>query len=278
MTTENEGNVHFKALNRAEKISKISQACKLPSLKATIWVKGETKYEVSFQNFFQEQEEILIEGHIIDSIIGKDVLYSFDLNGLKLFGKGKLTTQTGNNVYLNFSGDLFKSERRINFRLLTYPHQEVYLHLPIETVSDEKGNLINLKTGISETGIFENFLEFIQQENEEESQIPNHLKIRVLDISVTGAALLLSEQEHDLLSKYENKFEKIILDFNGDLIEIPGCTILYSLDYEVQGKNVTYKKSGMKFENLDINLDEKLSSIINKTLRTLESEFEDFLK
>jgi hypothetical protein len=278
MSDDSDSNIHFKELNKEEKRSKLSHLCSLNHATATIWKKGSSKkIQIEFLDFYSEQEEVLVEGKIPEDLLNQDILYSFELSGLNFFGKSKLSSQTLEKIYLNTSQTLYKSERRVNFRLLTYPHQEVYLHFPIPFEKNDQGKVINLSTGISETGLFENFLKVVR-ESEESNEIDGHIKIRVLDVSVTGAALLLSDYENDLLPKMNERLGEVILDFNGELIEIPDCEILYKLDFKVQGKKSVFKKAGLKFKDIDTNLDELLSGVINKTLRSIESEFEDFLK
>ena len=223
MSGDSESNIHFKELNKEEKRSKLSHLCSRSTSKVTLWKKGSTdKIQVEFLDFYPEQDEILIEGKIPEELLDQDILYSFELSGLNFFGKSKLSSQALEKIYLNCSQTLYKSERRVNFRLLTYPHQEVYLHFPIVFEKNEEGKVISLSTRISETGLFENFLKVVR-EAEESNEIEGHVKVRVLDVSVTGAALLLSEYEDDLLPKLNQRLGEVILDFNVEVIEIPDC-------------------------------------------------------
>ena len=58
-------------------------------------------------------------------------------------------------------GKIFKSERRANFRLLTFPHHQVYLHIQTDDSELHESNVINFQTKVSETGIFKDFLDEI---------------------------------------------------------------------------------------------------------------------
>src|SRR5690606_24546447 len=99
--------------------------------------------------------QILSEGD--DTLINKLVLYSFILNGVNYFGKADLKSKDKNSFVLHCKEDLFKSERRETFRLLTYPTYQVYAYFKIDEEYHGQ-NIVDFRTKQSQTGIFKDFL------------------------------------------------------------------------------------------------------------------------
>ncbi len=274
-----EANVFFKKLTSSEKQSKLAQLATGKENKVVVWKKAETvKYNLTAINFKRSKEEVEVIGKINSDLLDKDVLASFDIAGLHFFGKCKLINQINGKVCLEFKSDLFKSERRANFRLLTFPHQDVYIHIKIPEEKMQDSNLVSLRTKMSETGLFNNFLKIVGEGSHQEEKIAGFLKFRVIDISVTGLAIQVGELENQLIGDIEDDLGKMVLDFNGESVEIPNGQILYKTNLLARDKKTRVFKAGLKFSDIDTNLDEKLAQIINKALRSLESEFEDFLK
>ena len=180
-------------------------------------------------------------------------------------------------VYIEPIGKIFKSERRANFRLLTFPHHQVYLHIQTEDTELQESNVINFQTKVSETGIFKNFLNIINDKDGGDRVLEGYIKLRVNDVSVTGLNLQLSELEKNKLPLKEDLGE-VILEFNETHIPITGAQILYVLEGLARDKKTKIYKAGVQFLKLDMATDQKLAGLINKTLRHLETEFEDFLK
>ena len=277
MTNGNDQKVYFKELTDEEKQSKFSQLYRRSEGEITIWLKGKTnKHVLKVAQYFQTKNEVQIIGNIPKDHLNSDVLYSFELNGLFFFSKGKTKSATNEKVYLEVKEKLFKSERRSNFRLLTFPHQQVYIHIQVSEEKREDSNIVSLKTGFSETGLFQNFLKVIGDDGSE-VQIDGCLKLRVLDISVTGMAIQMGQIEKDLFSETNKELGPIHLEFNGQMLKIPNAQILYFIDTLAQDKKTKLFKAGVQFLDIDTNLDVKLAKLINQTLRSLESEFEDFL-
>lgn len=275
---EKDKDVFFKELNDKEKLSKFSQLPVSEKPQMVFWRKGEnTKYRVEVVNYFRTRKEFQVEGDIPDSFFNDEVLFSFDLKGVHFFGQCKIISFAKSKIYVDCFGKVFKSERRKNFRMLTYPHHQVFANVRTEDQEVLESNVIQLKTGMSETGIFTNFLNMVNEQDGGDRSLEGYLRIRVLDISVTGMALQLSDLEKAKLPMKQDLGE-VIVEFNGEPLKIPGVEILYTLEGMARDKKTRIYKAGAQFLNIDTNTDEILARKINQTLRSLESEFEDFLK
>jgi len=279
MTQKNEPGVYFDKLTLDEKQSKLSQLARSVENKMTVWVKGsKTKYTFGPIGYNRASENVQVIGDPHKDILNREVLVAFQISGLNFFGKCRLShLESNKDILVNFSGDLFKSERRSNFRLLTYPHQNIHLFVKVPIEKNSNSNLISLATKTNEMNLFRNFLKLVG-DTEDTKEREGHLKLRVLDISVTGLAIQLGEIEKSVFENLDADLGSMHLDFNGEMIEIPNGQMLYVLDFVAQDKKTKFYKGGIRFVDIDTNFDEKISSIINQTLRKLEYEFEDFLE
>lgn len=267
---------YFQQLTSQEKASKLSQLARGQG-KVVIWEKGsKNRQDIEANEFVSQDERLLCVSISGSPLVGKTVLYSFELNGLSFFGTAELKFVRNDLLALEAGETLFKSERRESFRLLTFPHHKVFLHVKIKEEEASEGNVVGIKSGVSETGLFKNFLNLIKG-NKEGVFHEGHIPFRVLDLSVSGASLQLGEME-SVYFKSEKETGKLFLDFNGEEVEIPNAVTVYNVDMVVPGSNTKAKKVGLKFLNIDTNLDQRLGKLINGALRDFETEFEDFVK
>jgi hypothetical protein len=273
-----EQSVYFKQLTLKEKQSKLAHLAKSGKNSITLWKKGESKkYKFDVSDFFRSKLQLLLTGNVSSNLKNTDVLYTFDFNGLHFFGKGKTVIQEGKLAALDIVDHLFKSERRANFRLLTYPHHNVFVQIAVPHEEIEKSNVVSFKTGQSQTGLFNSFMNLVG-DSADKSVRKGYVKFRVLDVSVTGLAIQFGDIEADFFQDMEKELGNMFIDFNGEDITIPNGKILYKVDFLARDKKTRLYKAGLKFTDIDINLDEALAKLINEALRDVESEFEDFVK
>ncbi len=279
MSADGQQNVHFKQLNASEKKSKLSLLVKSSSRKLLIWEKGsKSKTTCIPTDYLDNKDQIFIKEMLSEDVLEKEHLFSFEIHGLHFFGKCIPKRFGKQQFYIEVDEEIFKSERRSNFRLLTYPHQEVYVSIFIGKEKIEESNLVNINTRLSQTGLFKNFLDLVDGEEESSVTLEGYLEFRVLDISVTGLAFQYGEIESSFFPSFPMDIGKIYVRFNDETIVVDKAKLLYRLDMVAANQKSKLYKAGVEFQDIDINLDEKLSKIINKTLRSLEAEFEDFLK
>lgn len=276
-----EPNVYFKQLSVQEKISKLALLPRSKKKLITLWLKGSSeKFKLETQEFFRSKNEFQLDGSLPEKFINETLLFSFEISGLHFFGKCEVVSISDKNIFIDMKYDVFKSERRANFRLLTYPHHEVYISIKIEKEELEKSNIVNLKTKVSQTKLFNNFLNMMQDELEETpiEVLEDHIEFRVIDLSVTGLAFQFSDIEKSFFEKFNVELGKMYLNFNGEYVQINGGEILYKLDFVSSNRSTKLYKAGVRFTGVDTNMDSALGNIINKTMRSVESEFEDFVK
>ncbi len=265
---------HFTKQNQKEMESRFQQL-ESKSKTITIWEKGKSVREkFSSMKFDKSQMALLLsfDETGISNYLNSKVLYAFNINGVNYFGQGELTPVANNNYKLICNGDLFKSERRENFRLLTYPHYESYIQIPATEEEYEKSNVVSFQTKMSETSLFKNFLKIV--DDKDTSAKEGFTKFRVLDISVSGLAFQIGEIEKNYLEQ-QRVLKPVHIYFNEDIL-IPAIEIRYIVPL-IRGNGSAYKV-GVQFLDVDTTTDQRLGKLINSAMRSFESDFEDFLK
>ena len=265
----------FSKLTLEEKISRLGL---LGSSKGelTVWIKGQSnKLQFAATDFHKDRLEIVLDSKEKTFPVGTKILCSFELRGMYYFSEVFFQTSLGEHSVLQFNGEVFKSEKRSSYRLMTYPMYNVTAEFDLGE-SYVGGKVVNLKTKTSQTGIFKSFIKMVENSDESSSQ---HLKLRVQDISTTGMGIHIGELESSYFSK-DKVFQNVILDFQDEKITIPEVKIVYIVEFIPTDRNMKKFKLGISFPNLSTTLDEKLGGKINKLLRDNSSnkEFENFVK
>jgi c-di-GMP-binding flagellar brake protein YcgR len=266
--------IFFSQQNLPETISKLSQVVQSKSV-LTLWLKGKKeKYIFKALRFDKDKLEITIDNSSQLFEENASVLCSFELMGVSFFSEIIYHSSESYNV-LMFKNALYKSERRSSFRLLTFPHHQVWATFDIESASAQ-GKVIDLKSRGTQTRLFRSFLKII---GDHESVDQSKLKMRVQDLSTTGMALEIGEVEAGYFDK-GMIFQKVDLIFSDDTIQIPAAKIVYVVNYISNDRSTKKYKVGIHFENLISSIDDKLGRKINSLLRLTDAkkDFEKFLK
>ena len=265
----------FSKLTLEEKISRLGL---LGSSKGelTLWIKGQSKKtQFAATDFHKDRLEIVLESKERIFPVGTKILCSFELRGMYYFAEVIFQISLGEHSVLQFTDELFKSEKRSSYRLMTFPMYNITADFDLGE-SYKGGKVVNLKTKTSQTGIFKSFIKMVENSEEGSSQ---NLRLRVQDISTTGMGIHIGELESQYFSK-DKVFQNVVLDFQDEKITIPEVKIVYVVEFIPTDKNVKKYKLGINFINLSLILDEKLGGKINKLMRDNSSnkEFEIFVK
>jgi hypothetical protein len=264
----------FSKLTLEEKISRLGL---LGSSKGelTVWIKGQpNKRSFTAANFHKDLIEIVLDSKEKVYPVGTKILCSFELRGMFFFSEVIFQTSLGEHCVLQFTGDLFKSEKRNSYRLMTYPMYNINAEFDLGE-SYEGGKVVDLKTKSSQTAIFKNFIKMVENK-EDDSQ---NLRLRIQDISTTGMGIHIGELESPYFEK-ESVFHNVIVDFGDEKIIIPEVKIVYKVEFIGSDKNMKKYKLGINFSNLPTSLDEKLGGKINRLLRenAPSKDFENLIK
>ncbi len=269
----------FSKLDSEEKKSRLAQIASVRG-KITTWVKG-SKEKKAFDVLSFDRER---SGLVLDSVEeayrpGQTVLSTFDFRGMSFFSETVFQRAISKHSILLFTNDLYKSERRASYRLLTYPIYKVWAEFDLgEAYEGGGGKVIDLKTKTSQTGLFKDFLKLVES-HQAESGKTQRLKIRIQDLSITGMALHVGELESRYFLK-DLVFNQVTLRFEDEEFQIPKTKVVYVVDYISSDRNLKSYKVGCQFVDLPTNLDEKLGKKINLLLRQIDfnKDFENFVK
>ncbi|MBY0516588.1 MAG: PilZ domain-containing protein [Bacteriovoracaceae bacterium] len=269
---------HFTSLGDAEKKSKLWQLSSQNG-SCTLWSKGDKEKQLyRVKDYNRDEGRLLFHDEHVTFPIGKEILGTFELNGVSFFFKGKVTTSSSDGVSVSTSGEFYKSERRQNFRLLTYPIYDISAEFKLPE-SYAGGKVIDFRQKISQTGLFKSFLRIVDPGSENQ-ELGSLVKMRVQDLSVTGLSIHIGSAELDWF-KAGTEIKELVLNISSDVIVIPKSKIVYVIDHIGHADRFHKKyKIGLRFEDLPSQIDQKLGSKINELLRSVDAnkEFEDFLK
>jgi hypothetical protein len=245
----------------------------------TVWLKGK-KEKKTFESlkFDKDRQEVVLDTSEDFFVCGTEILCTFEIRGMIFFSQVIFKKNVGDFTVLHFNKDLFKSERRSNYRLLTYPLYEVWSDFDLGE-KYEGSNVIDMNRRSSQTKLFHSFIKLASEKEEGKREGLSRVKIRVQDISVTGMAIHIGELESKHFTK-EKIFKKVFINFPDQLIEIPEVQVVYVVDYISSDKNIKRYKVGCCFTNLSSKVDDILGRKINALLRENDSnkDFETFLK
>jgi hypothetical protein len=267
----------FSKQDPSEKSSRLSQLG-FSKGQITVWPKGKKeKQTLPILKFDKDRSELVLD--VKDSLFttGSTLLCTFEVRGMNFFSQVVFLKSIAGHAVLHFNTDLFKSERRSSYRLLTFPIYEVWSEFDLGEVY-EGGKVVNIRNRTNQTALFKNFLKLVEKKESDEPE-DNNLKIRVQDLSTTGMALHIGELENPYFKK-DQVFKKVIIHFQDEKITIPEVKVVYVVDYIAGDKNIKKFKVGLHFENLTPSIDDQLGKKINKLLREVDSnkDFENFVK
>jgi len=207
-----------------------------------------------------------------------EILCSFEFRGISYFSQVKISKLGPENSSLIFATDLFKSERRNNFRLLTHLIYDVWGEFDLGE-KYEGSNVVDFSSRTNQTKMFQNFLKLADGKNKEIDEDLTKIKIRIQDISVTGMAIHVSDLELKYFEK-EKVFKNVNILFPDEIITVPEVKIVYVVEFLAQDKKSRRFKVGCNFSNLPSNIDDSLGKKINSLLREndFNKDFENFIK
>jgi hypothetical protein len=265
----------FSKLDAFEKSHRLTQLAGLKG-KITIWEKGKLdKHTVHVTGYHKERFELQMETPKTLFPNGTGVLLNFNLRGMTFFAKGAMLVTPNGDQFIVIEQELYKSERRSNYRLLAYPQHNINIEFDLGEPA-AKAEVIDLKSkkSASKTGIFKNFLTLIK----EETANTNNMRMKLNDLSTSGLSINVNDVEAGFFKK-DQVFKDVKLVFSDETLDLPEVKVVYVVD--VIGSGLSKKfKVGMHFENLSSKIEDHLSRKINKLLRDtdFDNDFESFIK
>ena len=212
------------------------------------------------------------------TVMEKKVYIGFSQGEMDYFSEGIISLdETDGNLVLKLTKSLYRSEKRGDERLLTFPHHQVYAYFKIESDDDE--NVIPLKK--EEDDMFANFqnakrekvLELLKSHVDSTDDLAG---FRAMDISRSGIAFTVGDEEAAFFNN-NTSFNFIIL-FDGEVINIEDAKMVYKVDFVSGAKAASNFKVGLNFNPLK-KLTKTIDHILNSGEGASESQkdFENFV-
>lgn len=269
-------NAQFSLLNAAEKRSKLRQLDQAKG-QVLLWRKGEKNRTTYRVKSFDKNEDIL---GLHDEHLGlkpnENLLASFDLNGVSYFFKVQVKAVVNDEIIAKCSDDFYKSERRQNLRILTFPVFELNGHFSIPA-HYESGKVLNLSRRPGQTGLFKNFLKLVEGDAEGKSE--QKLKLRLQDLSSTGMSVYIGPAELEWFKTGE-ELKNTEVHFPDEVLRFPRMKIVYVVDHIGHMSRQKQYKVGLRFDEMPQSLTEALNNKISTMLKEMDlnKDFEEFLR
>lgn len=253
-----------------------------------VWIKGEASslYRVSDYTVLKSPESadylltLFSEGEESDQIfVGKKVLFNFSINDSDYFSEGSVShDDIHNTLVIRLTDNFYRTEKRDNERLLTFPHHQVYAYFKVLNEKDES-NVIELKR--EEDKLYIDYKMKQKKELKERlkkkiSDVEDLIGFRALDISRSGIAFIINNDE----SKYfkDNIKYSFYILFDGDIFVVKGANLVYKVDYVGGPEGKKRFKVGLNFNPVE-NLSKHIQELLRESsgVGSIQKEFEEFV-
>tara|TARA_R110002072_G_scaffold534_1_gene3429 strand:+ start:41144 stop:41995 length:852 start_codon:yes stop_codon:yes gene_type:complete len=275
---------NFIKLNEDEAFPKFTLLAR-KSAKVKVWIKGKEShiYKVKdVQKMKGELTRILLtvfsEGEEDKPFIDNKVFIGFSIKDVDYFSEGTVSVnEEDQELIVSIEGNTYRSEKRANERLLTFPHHQVYSYFKIDNKEDE--NVIQLnKTEDKE------YINYKAKQKEDQlkdlskhvDDISNLVGFRAMDLSSGGVAFTIA-------SEYKGFFDanttfSFYLMFNGEVFNVVHAKLIYVVDFVSRGSSNARYKVGLNFNPI-VELSQQIEKILTSSngIDAIQKEFEDFV-
>ena len=253
-----------------------------------IWIKGGKShiYRVSEIQLLKGHDggaifiDLFSEGKEADkSILNKRVFLSFTLDDIDYFSEG--LTQMGEDsekLILKLDREVYRSEKRINERLLTFPNHQVYAYFKMPDSLFSQANQALSQSSDEDMALdykMHRKKKLLEELAKKTNDIENLVGFRALDVSRSGVAFTVGESEGNHFDQSKKYPFKIL--FNGELFEVPTSKLVYKVDFSNHNKDGVTYKIGISFNPIS-ELTQKIMEAIhqNTDMDSVQKDFEKF--
>lgn len=272
------GKLDFILLTPEESVNKVSMLS-LTDEGVRIWKKNSPPYSVKCigkATLADNGIEINFSTvEAVDEISNSELMFSFNSNGVKFFGKGNIKEVYDNSILFVMDKNIYRCEKRKNERLLTYPLYKVYSLFSFKT--KENGNITYINRPSENEDKFFNV--YLNNKVVTDSSKGPLSGLRVLDISKTGVSFIANLKESNFFKNGEKK--EFYIEFDGTIFTSIEGTVVYVVDYiDPRFSGIRMYKVGINFTQMNPELETKINITLGKNLDSgeLDSQFESFLK
>lgn len=271
----------FTGLNASEISSKISSYIN-GEKPIRVWSKGEEPVLAFVKDYKEQVLTLDISNSLIDSHeLTNRVFVNFSYNSVDFFAKGDLVSDEDGRVVVKLGDEVFKSEKRSNERLLTFPHHQVYAYFKV--YSDENAsNIISLnRFNEAPSSAIDTFVsESLKSIVSDHDGIAELMGFRILDLSCNGLSFCANNRETSyFVGLEESSNVEFTLMFDEKPYSLKCADIVYIVDYvNTRASKIPMKKIGIHF-----NENEELKNHLFKFMdssgafREVDKNIESFL-
>lgn len=254
-----------------------------------VWEKGEDAFLYRVRDFSAMKTAefshyfltLFSEGKESDeTLIGKKIFLTFSLKDSDYFTNGTVAYDDVNdNLVVNLAKTFFRTEKRGNERLLTFPHHQVYAYFKVLN-DKEESNVIELKRDEDKKYIdykVKKKQELKERLKQKISDVEDLIGFRALDISKSGIAFIINEDESRYFAD-DHKYSFYIL-FDGDIFVVKGADLVYKVSFVSGSQDKSRFKVGLNFTPVE-KLTKHISNLLHESedLDQIKEEFEEFVE
>ena len=254
------GSVQFTKLKKDSKIEVLWQACQ-QRIDFKVWKKGETnRLELKAVKLDESELSILVHSHEVDfeSFRNHDLLVNFVHFGVHYFGNVKLISDVSESKFLlDFKTDLFRCERRGNFRVSLYGKENNLFEVYKYSLPENPGVMLR---------------EYFEKNKREQ--------FKVINVSGNGVAVIAPKHWNALI-KVKEIYKHTMLKIDGLRFEIEEAELVYSEDAGFLYDDEKGKlKIAFSFLKIDKSTEKELVKLLTGELgeSSYDQDFEAFLK
>ena len=218
---------------------------------------------VTLKCFSEDEDDLLFDG--------KEICFNFSFKNIDYFGKARFL-KNKEKIELKLKEQIYRLEKRDNERVLTYPRYRVFLCMEGESESKSLENVVFLSK-TTEKKVQKEVVREDQQKEKIHQVLSNEVKnpedyisFRILDLSESGASVLMNPNDRDLFGKER---DKAFIVFEKEIFEVTDLQVIYDVAYISQDAHLNMKKLGIQF---DFN-----ETLHEKTKKLLGENWENYL-
>ena len=269
----------FTGLNLNEISSKVSSFTNSEK-PIRIWGKDKEPFHAFVRDFNKSKITLDISTSLEEFSNGEKKFINFSFNTVDYFVKGIVSSVDNKEITIELEENVFKSEKRQNERLLTFPHHNVNAYFKVYSDSDSS-NIISLNRVKNEKEeVLESFASERMKEILKDDAVADLMGFRILDLSSNGLSFFANNRETSYFAGFEDDSNvEFTLMFESKAFTLKCAEVIYIVDYvNSRASKVPMKKIGIQF-NEDSDLQNQIESFINEkgALREVDKSFESFL-
>lgn len=280
---------NFVKLEISEVINKFHRLVK-EKVQVKLWKKGESSkdYRTKQVRVLKSDARITMvmfsEDHKYETSNVNNIFYvSFELNDLAYFSEGKISLSDEEQFEFVITDPVYRTESRINERLITFPHHKVYAFFKIPDSQKEVTNVVQLRKAQAPAPTYDDYKikqkERIYQLLEAQvGKTEGLVDFRVLDISQSGVAFQITNSTKSFFDKLTGA--DFFLLFEEEVFKMSGAKTVYVVDLLAQAQKKDAEalyKVGMTYLPQPV-LTQKINLIIHSSEKfdAMRKEFESF--